>query len=174
MWPHVGISDVPLHYYFPEGVKNSVAVQCKEMSLEILAFLSVSYTPLTLFMCSTPPAQRFFLYYNQLLPCKENITLQSMITMKFSQLMFLVRHMRTGSTTTQSKSSACTWIVEAEQLQDDEPSKSTFFNSSSQLLRNVLICLCPDWSFQDRVEKSRAGAWFFTRVKRGPYLDGAC
>ena len=53
---------------------------------------------------------------------------------------------------------ACTRIVEAEQLQDDEPSKSTFFNSSSQLLRNVLICLCPDWSFQDRVEKSRAGA----------------
>ena len=75
-------SDVPLHYYFPKGVKNSVAVQCKEMSLEILAFLSVSYTPLTLFMCSTPPAQRFFLYYNQLLPCKEYTTFQSMINTK--------------------------------------------------------------------------------------------
>ena len=74
----------------------------------------------------------------------------------------------------QSKTSVCTRFVEAEQLQDDEPFKSTFFNSSSQLLRNVLICLYPDWSFQDRVEKSRACAWFFTRVKRGPYLDGAC
>ena len=72
----------------------------------------------------------------------------------------------------QSKMSACTRIVEAEQLQDDEPPKSTFFNSSLQLLRNVLICLCPDWSIQDRVEQSRIGAWFFESVKSGPSIDG--
>ena len=52
------------------------------------------------------------------------------------------------------KASACTRIVEAEQLQDDEPSKSTFFNSSSQLLRNVLICLCLIGQF--RIELNRA------------------
>ena len=79
-----------------------------------------------------------------------------------------------SSTITQSMMTACTRIVEAEQLQDDEPPKSTFFNSSLQLMRNVLIFLCPDWSIQDRVEKSRAGAWFFTRVKKGPSLGGAC
>ena len=67
----------------------------------------------------------------------------------------------------QSKTSACTRIVEAEQLQDDEPSKSTFFNSSSQLLRNVLISLFPDLSIQDRVEKSRADAWFFYKCPKG-------
>ena len=67
---------------------------------------------------------------------------------------------------------ACTRIFEAEQLQDDEPPKSTFFNSSLQLLRNVLICLCPDWSIQDRVEQSRIAAWFFQSVKSGPSIDG--
>ena len=66
----------------------------------------------------------------------------------------------------QSKSAACTRIIEAEQLQGDEPSKSTFFNSSSQLLRNVLVCLCPDWSIQVRVEQNRAGAWFFASSQK--------
>ena len=68
--------------------------------------------------------------------------------------------------TAQSKSTACTRIVEAEQLQDDEPSKSTSFNSSLQFLMNVLICLCPDWSIQDRVEQSRAVACFFTSSQK--------
>ena len=85
----------------------------------------------------------------------------------------LFSHHQKDTPQAQSKMSACTRIVEAEQLQDDEPPKSTFFNSSLQLLMSVLICLCPDWSIQDRVEQSRIGAWFFQSVKSGPSLDGA-
>ena len=67
---------------------------------------------------------------------------------------------------TQSKTSSCTRIVEAEQLQDDEPSKSTFFNSSSQLLRNVLICLCLIGQFRIELKRVELVHGFLQESKR--------
>ena len=67
----------------------------------------------------------------------------------------------------QSKTSACTRFVEAEQLQDDEPFKSTFFNSSSQLLRNVLICLCLIGQFRIELNRAELVHGFFNLSKGG-------
>ena len=74
--------------------------------------------------------------------------------------------MPTGQEAPQSKTSACTRFVEAEQLQDDEPSKSTFFNSSSQLLRNVLICLCLIGQFRIELKRVELVHGFLQESKR--------
>ena len=66
----------------------------------------------------------------------------------------------------QSKTSACTRFVEAEQLQDDEPFKSTFFNSSSQLLRNVLICICLIGQFRIELKRVELVHGFLQEPKR--------
>ena len=83
----------------------------------------------------------------------------------------MVLNLRTISSNTyymaQSKMSACTRFIEAEQLQDDEPFKSTFFNSSSQLLRNVLICLCLIGQFRIELNRAELVHGFFNLSKGG-------